>query len=122
MKNSIIIFCFLIINFLFTESLFSQSKKTDNKLVEELISKKRIFNKQFGFGFRIQLYNGFELEAKKIKTKFMEDFPEIKSFIFYSQPEWKIQVGFYKTKLEADRSILNFKKKYPSAIVIPLGK
>ena len=35
------------------------------------------------------------------------------------QPEWKTQVGFYKTKLEADRALLNFKRKYQSAIVIP---
>ena len=59
---------------------------------------------------------------KKTEAKFKIDFPEIKTFLLYRQPEWKIQVGFYKTKLEADRALLNFKRKYGSAIVIPLGK
>jgi len=54
--------------------------------------------------------------------KFKIDFPEIKTYLVYRQPEWKIQVGFYKTKLEADRALLDLKRKYGSAIVIPLGK
>ena len=91
-------------------------------LVNELISKKRSFNKEFGYGFRIQLYNGIETVARKTMRKFKYDFPETKTHLVYSQPEWKIQVGFYKTKLEADRALLDFKRKYQSAIVIPLGK
>jgi len=55
-------------------------------------------------------------------AKFKSDFPEIKTHLIYRQPEWKIQVGFYKTKLEADRALLELKRKYQSAIVIPLGK
>ena len=84
--------------------------------------KKRSFNKEFSYGFRIQLYNGLEIEAKRTSAKFKLDFPETKTHLVYSQPEWKIQVGFYKTKLEADRALLNFKRKYQSEIVIPLGK
>ena len=55
-------------------------------------------------------------------AKFKYNFPETKTYLVYRQPEWKIQVGFYKTKLEADRALLKFKRKYQSAIVIPLGK
>tara|TARA_B100000787_G_scaffold170188_1_gene164690 strand:+ start:7320 stop:7688 length:369 start_codon:yes stop_codon:yes gene_type:complete len=122
MKKSIILGCFLFVCIFTTQTIFSQSEKSDNKLVSEFISKKRAFNKEFSYGFRIQLYNGFEEEAKKTRGKFKIDFPETKTYIIYSQPEWKIQVGFYKTKLEADRALLNFKRKYQSAIVIPLGK
>ena len=122
MKKSVVIACFLFVGVFTTQTVFSQSEKPDNMLVEELIAKKRSFNKEFSYGFRIQLYNGFEVEAKKTSAKFKLDFPETKTHLVYSQPEWKIQVGFYKTKLEADRALLNFKRKYQSAIVIPLGK
>ena len=108
--------------FLTTNSTYSQSKKSDNTLIKELISKKRSFNKEYSYGFRIQLYNGLETVARKTMKKFEYDFPEITTYLVYRQPEWKIQVGFYKTKLEADRALLNFKRKYQSAIVIPLGK
>ena len=122
MKKTIIISCLFFVGFFTSQIIYSQSKKPDSTLINEFISKKRSFNKEFGYGFRIQLYNGFETEAKKTEAKFKIDFPEIKTFLLYRQPEWKIQVGFYKTKLEADRALLNFKRKYGSAIVIPLGK
>jgi len=122
MKKPILLFYFLTISILTSQAVFSQSEKSDNKLINDLITKKRAFNKEYSFGFRIQLYNGFETEAKKTRAKFKIDFPEIKTFIVYRQPEWKIQVGFYKTKLEADKALLELKRKYESAIVIPLGK
>lgn len=102
--------------------IYSQEQKTDNQLIEEFIEKKKEFNKEFGYGYRIQLYNGFEIEAKKTKEKFKIEFPDIKTYIVYRQPEWKIQVGTYKTKLEADRALLEIKKEFGSAIVVPLGK
>ena len=122
MKKTVIISCLLFVGFLTSQTIYSQSIKSDSTLINELISKKRSFNKEFGYGFRIQLYNGFEIEAKKTEAKFKIDFPEIKTYLLYRQPEWKIQVGFYKTKLEADKALLDFKRKYRSAIVIPLGK
>jgi len=122
MKKHILLFSFLAIGFFSFQSGYAQDQKTDNELISELISKKRNFNKEFGYGYRIQLYNGFEVEAKKTRAKFRLDFPEIKTYLIYRQPEWKIQVGVYKTKLEADRALSNIKRKYESAIVIPLGK
>ena len=122
MKKTVIISCLFFVWFLTSQTIYSQSIKSDSTLINELISKKRSFNKEFGYGFRIQLYNCFESEAKKTEAKFKIDFPEIKTYLLYRQPEWKIQVGFYKTKLEADRALLDFKRKYRSAIVIPLGK
>ena len=122
MKKTVIISCLFFVGFLTSQTIYSQSKKSDSTLINELISKKRSFNKEFGYGFRIQLYNGYETEAKKTETKFKINFPEIKTYLLYRQPEWKIQVGFYKTKLEADRALLDLKRKYGSAIVIPLGK
>ena len=122
MKKTVILCCLFFVGFLTSQSTYSQSMKSDSTLINELISKKRNFNKEFGYGFRIQLYNGFEKEAKKTEAKFKIDFPEITTYLLYRQPEWKIQVGYYKTKLEADRALLDMKRKYGSAIVIPLGK
>jgi len=120
-KSKFTMYIFLVV-VLTTNFTYSQSKKSDNTLIKELISKKKSFNKEFGYGFRIQLYNGIETVAIKTLRKFKYDFPDIETHLEYRQPEWKTQVGFYKTKLEADRALLNFKRKYQSAIVIPLGK
>ena len=63
MKKSVAVACLLFLGFFTTQTVFSQSEKSDTMLVEEVISKKRSFNKEFSYGFRIQLYNGFEVEA-----------------------------------------------------------
>ena len=122
MKKLITLFTFLIVGGIFNAQIvFSQEEKTDNQLIVELNNKKIEFNKAYGYGYRIQLYNGFEVEAKKIRAEFRIQYPEVKTYLVYRQPEWKIQVGSYKTKLEADRALLVIKKKFSSAIVIPLG-
>lgn len=99
-----------------------QEVKSDEQLIKELIEKKRAYNKMYGFGYRIQLYNGFETEAKKIQAKFKIEYPKISTFLRYRKPEWIIQVGSFKTKLDADRTLLIIEKKFPSSIVIPVGK
>lgn len=101
---------------------YAQNNTTQNDTLKKFIQKKRAYNKKYGYGYRIQLYNGFETEAKKTRAKFRIKFPEIPTFIVYKSPEWKIQVGNYKTKLEADRALLDFKKEFYGALVVPLGR
>jgi hypothetical protein len=126
MNKSFLIVFFTGLLLLTAQSSFGQEKveeqKTDAQLINELIAKKKEFNKEFKYGYRIQLYNGFEVEAKKTQAKFKIEFPEIRTYIVYRQPEWKIQVGTYKTKLEADRALLEIKREFSGAIVVPLGK
>ena len=122
MRNLFFVMAFLSLVIAPLSSATAQDAKTDTQLIEEFIAKKKDFNKEFGHGFRIQLYNGFEVEAKKTRAKFRIEFPEIRTYLVYRQPEWKIQVGTYKTKLEADRALLEIKKEFGSAIVVPLGK
>ena len=115
-------FLILIIVFLSTNSIFSQSDKTNEQLISEFIQKKREFNKEFGHGYRIQLFYGDEITAKKLREKFKLDFKDVKTYLLYEKPSWKIQIGHYKTRLEADRAIVDLKKRFRDAIVVPLGK
>lgn len=101
---------------------FSQQNSAQSDTIQKFIQKKRAYNKKYGYGYRIQLYNGFETEAKKTRAKFRIKFPDVKTYIVYKSPEWKIQVGNYKTKLEADRALLAVKDDFYGAIVVPLGR
>ena len=101
---------------------YSQSSTTQNDTLKKFIQKKRAYNKKYGYGYRIQLYNGFETEVKKTRAKFRIKFPDVKTYIIYKSPEWKVQVGNYKTKLEADRALLAFKDQFYGALVVPLGR
>ena len=69
--------------------------------------------------YKIQLYNGYETEAYKIKRNFEASFPEYKTFIDASkQPDWKTQVGNFNTRIEADRVLIIIKDKFSGAIVL----
>ena len=100
----------------------SQNKTTKTKEIERLITKKRTFNKEYGFGYRIQLYNGDEQQARKFRASFKVEYPDNFSKLVYVAPEWKVQVGSYKTKLEADKDLMKYQEKFSGIIVIPMGK
>ena len=117
---NILVFSLLLLGT--TVASFSQSQQNDNEKVELLIAKKRTYNKTNTFGYRIQLFNGDEETVKKIAKEFKVEFPDIKTYRIYNAPEWKIQIGHYKTKLTANQFLRTLKKQYPSAIVVPLEK
>jgi len=102
-----------------TASLMAQTRQDDYQKIKKMIEKKRRYNKKYGFGYTIQLYNGNEHTAKKISAKFRVEYPGTKVFLKYIEPEWKIQAGIFKTKLEADKALLEFRENFSGAIVIP---
>ena len=122
MKSKRIAPLFLFFFIAISHSTYSQKKTTKLEEIRNIISKKRNFNKEFGFGYSIQLYNGNEQQARQILTRFNVDFPDRFSKLVYNSPEWKVQVGNYKTKLEADKELIKFQKKITGIIVVPMGK
>uniref|UniRef100_UPI004048D432 SPOR domain-containing protein n=1 Tax=Polaribacter sp. TaxID=1920175 RepID=UPI004048D432 len=97
----------------------ANAQKSDTELVQELIQKKRSYNSDKGFGFRIQLSNGNEIDIKKTKELFIVEFPTIATYILFDSPDWKVQVGDYRTSLEADKALNLMSKKFRGAIVVP---
>lgn len=98
----------------------AQENYTDNKEIISLIEKKRNYNKHNGSGYRIQLYNGLEKKAKSLRYRFQVEYPGVYTKMKYDQPDWKAQVGNYKTKLQADRALNKIREKFNGAIIVPL--
>ncbi|QNM85489.1 SPOR domain-containing protein [Polaribacter pectinis] len=122
MKNKRLLATLFISAFISIQGISAQNNTNSSKQVKELIAKKRAYNKEFGFGYRIQIYYGNETKAKSLRNKFRIEFPGTYNILEYDQPYWKVQVGNYKTKLEADKSLVIFKEKFSGIIVIPMGK
>ncbi|WP_439133068.1 SPOR domain-containing protein [Polaribacter sp.] len=118
--KDIVFLSFLFVFLLFsTANISAQSiTKTDPK-IKRLIEKKRAFNASYGYGYRIQIYYGNETKAKTVLNKFKLDFPEVYTKLDYDKPDWKVQVGNYKTKLEADKALLTLSEEFSGLIVIP---
>jgi len=96
---------------------YSQS---ETEKINNLIEQKRDFNKKNknSIVYKIQLYNGNESEAYKIKVDFNTTYPQYSTKIIYKSPEWKTQVGDFNTRLEADRVLNIIKDKFLGAIVL----
>jgi len=88
--------------------------------IDEMVAQKKDYNKTVeNFqGYKIQIYYGSEKECYEVKDEFSSLFPDIDTSIIFSTPQWKLQIGNYRTRLEADRAMVNIKKEYPAAIVL----
>jgi septal ring-binding cell division protein DamX len=122
MKNKFYLGTFLLLLLVNSHSVSAQNSTNSSNQVKNLIAKKRAFNSKFGFGFRVQIFYGDETKARSIQNKFKVNFPNVYTKLDYDQPYWKVQVGNYKTRLEADKAIVNFSENFSGLIVIPLGK
>jgi hypothetical protein len=97
--------------------IFAQQADRD---IHKLLETKRTenLNKKIT-GYRIQLYYGLsESKAKTVRNKFIELFPDYSVRLFYSQPEWKVHVGNYRTKLEAERALKVIKPEFGNAFIL----
>ena len=88
--------------------------------IDEMLAQKKDYNKTIETfeGYKIQIYYGSEKECYEIKDEFSSLFPDISTSIIFSTPQWKLQIGNYRTRLEADHEMVNIKKEYPAAIVL----
>jgi len=95
-----------------------------NKLVHKRITYNKAKTKMDGY--RIQIYYGSENGAISARSKFLGLFPNSSTYIEYDSPDWKVKVGDFKTRLEADKAreeiLLVFEGAFVLKEKIPLSK
>ena len=67
--------------------------------------------------YKIQIYSGNRSAAQNAKAKFRKSFGEWDSSIEYETPNFKIWIGNFITRLDADRALKKIKKKFSSAFI-----
>ena len=89
-----------------------QNPKIDKllKLYTEVNSKAQYYQIQVGFGSYQQ--------AQNLMTRIEQDFPGWYSKIEFESPTYRVRLGKFKTKLEAERKYLEVRKKYPNAMLL----
>lgn len=70
--------------------------------------------------FRVLLYEdnnplSARRSAESYVRRFQEDFPDIPSYISFNSPYWKVSVGNYRSRGEAQAMLAEFKNAYPGA-------
>lgn len=64
-------------------------------------------------GYRIQVITSSDRnKVFAVKTKIYEDFPELKPYLIYQPPNYKLKVGNFKTPEEADPYLKQLSKMF----------
>lgn len=69
-------------------------------------------------GYRVQIYNGDRKTCLRMRSKFIDAFPGVPVYTVYDQPEFKVQAGDFRTRLEADRFKREVQKRFSGSIVV----
>ena len=88
-----------------------------NLLVER--HKKICSAKMTMLGYRIQIYFGSErAKAQELKTDFNSAFPQTAAYLVYHQPNFKVRVGDFRTRLEAQGFLKKLGDRYSTAFIV----
>jgi len=96
--------------------------KTVNTKVDAVLDSLDLFNlmRKYIDGYTIQIYSGQKKEeAMNTKKKMQEEVPELYANLQYQQPKFRVTVGKYFSKLEAQKDLLMLRRKFVAAILVP---
>jgi len=92
-----------------------------NEKVDDVLDSVNRFNitRKFIEGFTIQVYSGQNREeAMNVKKKISSD-TDLNGMLEYTQPKFRVRVGSYYSRLEAQKDLLRLKHLYANAILVP---
>jgi hypothetical protein len=77
-------------------------------------------NLKFAEGFRIQVYSGPSREdANKARDHVFDILPDVDVYPIFRQPVFRVTVGDYTDRLEANSAYVKLKRDFPNAILVP---
>lgn len=85
--------------------------------IDELVEVYKKVNSKNSY-YQIQVGFGSYQKAQNLKSQIDIDFPNWYSKIEFESPTYRVRLGRFKTKLEAERRYLEVRKKYPNAMLL----
>jgi len=105
----------------------SNSKAQDRKITitqdskfEQLLNEKRKINASIAVNerYKIQVFSGESEKAKSTLNDCKQNFPELDGTIVFNTPNYKVWVGNFRTRIEAERNLIEIKSQYENALLI----
>ena len=89
-----------------------------DSVLDTLASKNRSI--RYAPGYRVQVYVGTQRQkVEETKMLVYQSFPELSPYLTYSQPTYKLKVGDFMRRIDADRYYSSIKQLIPSAQLQP---
>ena len=121
-----VFFSLCLLVFLSQKSMAQLSKVTvsQDPKFEQLLNEKRKINSSITINdrYKIQIFNGDTENSKKTLMDFKRDNKNMDATIVFSTPFYKVWVGNFKTRIDAEKNLNDLKKKYPNAFLIKPNK
>ena len=91
---------------------------------EELLAEKRKISSSVTVNdrYKVQIFYGENDKARKILQEFKKEFKGQDGTIIFESPTYKVWVGSYKSRIEAEKNLADIKKKYPYALLVKPNK
>jgi len=97
---------------------------TQDAKFENLLKEKRRINSSITVNdrYKIQIYTGDSESSKKMLNDFKKQFKNFDGTIIFNTPFYKVWIGNFKTRIEAERNLNEIKSSYPNAFLIKPNK
>ena len=92
-----------------------------NREIDALLELKKDINRTTS-NFKIQIYNGNRIGAENARSEFNRSYYSWPVSTVFETPNYKIWIGNFKTRLEADRALVEIKQKFPNAFIFKPAK
>lgn len=71
-------------------------------------------------GYRVQIYFGTDkTKAKEVKSRFLASYAsEAHAYEIYEQPNFKVRVGDFRSRLEAYRFLKKIRADFPASFIV----
>lgn len=70
-------------------------------------------------GYRVQVYFGRLQDARDQRAEYIRSDLDYPSYLIQNPPNFAVQLGDFRTRLEAWRAMQDLKELYPASIVVP---
>ncbi|GEM_PF-463906 len=85
--------------------------------ITRLLEVYKISNSKSNF-YTIQVGFGSYSKAEELKQQVDIDFPDLKAKIIFDSPTYRVQIGQFKSKLDAERKFKEVRIKYPESLLL----
>jgi uncharacterized protein YxjI len=122
--NTIFYSMILSLSTFYSKAQIIKNTINNDSKIEQLLNEKRKINSSIALNdrYKIQIFSGESEKAKKTVVLFKQEFKEIDATIVFNTPNYKVWIGNFKTRMEAERNFAEIKKKYKNVLLIKPNK
>jgi hypothetical protein len=125
-KNLVLSLYFIFLSMIvFSQKAEDLSYIVKDPRIDKLIEKHRQYNQSNPGvdGFRVQIFfdsgNNSKKAAQTVRERFMEVYPGVTAYLTFKAPYYRVRVGNFRTKLEAEGFLFQLASTYPNAFTVP---